>query len=102
MSTQTQAEHDVGPARGVGPPKKGVGRTTPHHQGDRPSTNTFSSQYTADQHSLSDQPCRCRRCGRVLTSPLSVSVGAGPVCRRHPLGEELSAAVESFRDLVVA
>jgi hypothetical protein len=74
----------------------------PHHQ-DWPSTENFSGHHTtdSDDHSLSDQPCRCRRCRRVLTSPLSVSLGAGPVCLRHIFEGELFTAMDSFADALV-
>ena len=35
---------------------------------------------------------RCRRCGRVLTNPKSVSRGVGPVCWKHIHG----GAVKSY------
>jgi hypothetical protein len=41
---------------------------------------------------------RCRRCRRPLSAARSLLLGAGPVCRRHLFGGELSHAWESFPD----
>jgi Family of unknown function (DUF6011) len=88
------------------PPKREEGRA-PHHQDDRPSTNSFSSHDATDTNKdiLSDsaQPVRCQRCKKPLHTAVSQFLGLGPVCRRHVLDAELSHAVGQFADeLVVA
>jgi hypothetical protein len=82
----------IGPPYEERPPKGPINEASSHHTTE---TNAFSVDDDL-------QTCRCVRCQRVLTAPLSQFLGAGPVCRRHLLEAELPTAVASFTDLAVA
>jgi hypothetical protein len=45
-----------------GPPKEVEGRTTPHHQGDRPSTSQTNQLHS---HAAADAPHSSRTCGQM-------------------------------------
>jgi Family of unknown function (DUF6011) len=79
-------------------PQNEVGAGIPNHQDNRPTTNN-------SHHSKPTAPSvtRCRRCKRPLSAPLSLLLGAGPVCRRHILdGAPLFNALNNTSDGLAA
>jgi hypothetical protein len=85
----------------TGPPIEVGPRPGHHSRTEDTDTNITSHAKTLDESILPDPRCRCCRCRRLLTAPLSVRLGAGPVCRRRLFDAELVTAVTIFTAALV-